>query len=98
MSIRLIVESVLQSTYLSRRQESQICHFLQERLYDELDLEAIDRLIFAEGASPARVRGKLRRFAKSSGQSLAQPPVAVWSLEQRTATGVPAGELSGRLP
>jgi hypothetical protein len=47
MSIRLIAESVLQSTYLSRRQESQICHFLQERLYDELDLEAIDRLILA---------------------------------------------------
>ncbi|PIK88490.1 hypothetical protein SYN65AY6A5_05190 [Synechococcus sp. 65AY6A5] len=47
MSIRLIVESVLQSTYLSRCQESQICHFLQERLYDELDLEAIDRLILA---------------------------------------------------
>ncbi|MFS8859510.1 hypothetical protein NW841_07050 [Synechococcus sp. H60.3] len=47
MSIRLIVESVLQSTYLSRQQESQICHLLQERLYDELDLEAIDRLILA---------------------------------------------------
>ncbi len=47
MSLQLIVESVLQSSYLSRNQESQICHFLQDRLYDELDLEAIDRLILA---------------------------------------------------
>ncbi len=47
MSLRLLVKSVLQRAYLSRQQESQIYHLLQERLYDEVDLEAVDQLIQA---------------------------------------------------
>ncbi len=47
MCIRLIVESALQSAYLSREQESQINHLLSTQLYSETDLEAIDQLTLA---------------------------------------------------
>ena len=59
MSIRLIVESVLQSAYLTGDQESQICHLLQERLYDESDLEALDRLTLALLEGQVQLEGEV---------------------------------------
>jgi hypothetical protein len=63
MSIRLIVESVLQSACLTREQESQICYLLQERFYDELDLEALDRLTLALLEGQVHLEGEESRAA-----------------------------------
>ncbi|WP_414396176.1 hypothetical protein [Synechococcus sp. O70.2] len=90
MSIRLIVESVLQSACLTREQESQICYLLQERFYDELDLEALDRLTLAllEGQSPPGERGKKpRRLARSSRSPIVWRPA--WPTLPRDALPPP---------
>jgi len=63
MSIRPIVESVLQSACLTREQESQICYLLQERFYDELDLEALDRLTLALLEGQVHLEGEESRAA-----------------------------------
>jgi len=63
MSIRPIVESVLQSACLTREQKSQICYLLQERFYDELDLEALDRLTLALLEGQVHLEGEESRAA-----------------------------------
>ncbi|MFS8882721.1 hypothetical protein NW849_04895 [Synechococcus sp. R55.3] len=47
MSIRQIIDEVLQSSVLTLQQESSINQILWERNYDPSDLEALDELVEA---------------------------------------------------
>ncbi|MFS8896008.1 hypothetical protein [Synechococcus sp. R3-13] len=47
MSIRKIIDEVLQSSVLTLQQESSINQILWERNYDPSDLEALDELVEA---------------------------------------------------
>ncbi|ABD02810.1 hypothetical protein NW837_02645 [Synechococcus sp. R6-10] len=47
MSIRQIIDEVLQSSVLTLQQESNINQILWERNYDPSDLEALDELVEA---------------------------------------------------
>lgn len=47
MSIRQIIDEVLQSSVLTLQQESSINQILWERNYDLSDLEALDKLVEA---------------------------------------------------
>lgn len=47
MSIRQIIDEVLQSSVLTLQQESSINQILWEKNYDLYDLEALDKLVEA---------------------------------------------------